>query len=47
MVKARPVLTVNQWLASVPAERRDAINAVRDAVNEHLPQEIARTEVNY
>jgi len=29
---------VNQWLASVPAERRDAINAVRDAVNEHLPQ---------
>jgi len=37
MVKERPVLTVKQWLASVPAERRDAINAVRDAVNEHLP----------
>lgn len=38
MVKERPTLTVNQWLASVPAERKDAINAVRDAVNEHLPQ---------
>src|SRR4051812_40438676 len=38
MVKERPVLTVDQWLASVPAERKDAINAVRDAVNEHLPQ---------
>lgn len=37
-MKRRPVLTVSQWLASVPAERRDAINAVRDAVNEHLPQ---------
>src|SRR3954469_19999017 len=37
MLKERPALTVNQWLASVPAERRDAINAVRDAVNEHLP----------
>ena len=37
MVKERPVLTVKQWLASVPAERKDAINAVRDAVNEHLP----------
>ena len=37
MVKERPVLTVNQWLASVPAERKDAINAVRDAVNDHLP----------
>ena len=38
MAKERPALTVNQWLASVPAERKDAINAVRDAVNEHLPQ---------
>jgi uncharacterized protein DUF1801 len=38
MVTKRPVLTVNQWLASVPAERKDAINAVRDAVNEHLPK---------
>ena len=38
MVKERPALTVNQWLASVPAERKDAINAVRDAVNEHLPR---------
>ena len=38
MVKERPALTVNQWLASVPAERKDAINAVRDAVNERLPQ---------
>jgi hypothetical protein len=38
MLKKRPVLTVNQWLASVPAERQAAINAVRDAVNEHLPE---------
>ena len=37
MVKVRPALTVDQWLASVPADRKDAINAVRDAVNEHLP----------
>ena len=36
-MKTRPVLTVSQWLASVPPERKDAINAVRDAVNEHLP----------
>lgn len=38
MVKERPTLTVNQWLASVPADRKGAINAVRDAVNEHLPK---------
>jgi Domain of unknown function (DU1801) len=38
MVKERPALTVNQWLASVPAERKDAISAVRGAVNQHLPQ---------
>jgi uncharacterized protein DUF1801 len=38
MVKKRPALTVNQWLASVPAERKDAINAVRDVVNEYLPK---------
>jgi hypothetical protein len=37
-LKERPPLTVNQWLASVPAERKDAINAVRAAVNENLPQ---------
>ena len=37
-LKERPALTVDQWLASVPAERKDAINAVRDAVNRHLPQ---------
>ena len=37
MVKTRPALTVSQWLASVPAERKDAIDAVRDAVNAHLP----------
>lgn len=37
MATKRPALTVSQWLASVPAERKDAINAVRDAVNEHLP----------
>ena len=36
-MKTRPVLTVSQWLASVPAERKDAINAVRATVNEHLP----------
>ncbi|HEX8851495.1 MAG TPA: DUF1801 domain-containing protein [Gemmatimonadaceae bacterium] len=30
-------LTVSQWLASVPAERRAAIEAVRDTVNAHLP----------
>ncbi|HET6899265.1 MAG TPA: DUF1801 domain-containing protein [Vicinamibacteria bacterium] len=29
---------MSQWLASVPAERKDAINSVRAAVNEHLPQ---------
>ena len=38
MVTKRPALTVSQWLASVPAERKDAIKAVRDVVNEHLPQ---------
>jgi hypothetical protein len=38
MVKERPALTVNQWLASVPAERRDAIDAVRDVVNLNLPR---------
>lgn len=38
MLKQRPVLTVDQWLASVPAERKDAINAVRDAVNKNLPR---------
>jgi hypothetical protein len=38
MVKERPALTVNQWLASVPAERKTAINAVRDAVNRNLPK---------
>ena len=42
-MKERPVLTVNQWLASVPAERRDAINTVRGVVNEHLPQGYAET----
>ena len=38
MLKKRPALTVSQWLESVPAERKDAINAVRDTVNKHLPQ---------
>ena len=37
MVTKRPELTVDEWLASVPADRRDAIDAVRAAVNEHLP----------
>ena len=36
MPERRP-LTVSQWLASVPAERRAAIDTVRDTVNEHLP----------
>jgi hypothetical protein len=43
MVKERPALTVKEWLASVPAERKDAINAVRDAVNEHLPRGFEET----
>lgn len=43
MAKERPALTVNQWLASVPTERRDAINAVREAVNERLPQGYVET----
>ena len=38
MVKSRPSLTVDQWLASVPDERKDAIDAVRDVVNQHLPE---------
>jgi hypothetical protein len=38
MLKKRPALTVAEWLASVPADRKDAINAVRDVVNAHLPQ---------
>ena len=38
MVTKRPALTVSQWLASVPAGRKDAIKAVRDVVNEHLSQ---------
>ena len=38
MLKERPALTVAQWLATVPAERKDAINAVRAAVNKRLPQ---------
>ena len=36
-MKKRAALTVNRWLASVRSERKDAINAVRDAVDEHLP----------
>lgn len=35
--KTRSPLTVAEWLASVPAERRDAIDTVRDIVNAHLP----------
>ncbi len=38
MPKERPALTVKQWLASVPAERKAAIKAVRDVVNENLPK---------
>jgi hypothetical protein len=37
-MKERPALTVNQWLSSVPPERRDAIDAVRDVVNARLPK---------
>lgn len=36
-------LTVSQWLASVPAERREAIDAVRDTVNRHLPEGYVET----
>ena len=43
MATKRPALTVSQWLASVPPDRKDAINAVRDAVNEHLPQGYVET----
>ena len=43
MVKERPALTVKQWLASVPAERKEAINAVRKAVNERLPRGYVET----
>jgi hypothetical protein len=35
--KERPPLTVQEWLASVPAERRRVIDAVRAVVNERLP----------
>jgi hypothetical protein len=38
MLKERPALTVKQWLASVPAERKDAIRRVRDVVNARLPE---------
>lgn len=34
----RPVLTVKQWLASVPAERKADIAAVRAAVKRRLPK---------
>ncbi len=37
-LKERPALTVKQWLASVPVERRGAIDAVRAAVNARLPK---------
>ena len=33
----RPALSVAQWHESVPPERREAIDAVRNAVNAHLP----------
>lgn len=38
MARQHPALTVDQWLASVPADRRDAIDAVRDVVNARLPK---------
>src|SRR5690349_12616375 len=37
-LKERQELTVKQWLASVPADRKDAINAVRKTVNRRLPK---------
>lgn len=37
-MNARPALTVQQWLASVPAERKEAIDIVRGVVNKHLPK---------
>jgi hypothetical protein len=36
--KERPALTVKQWLASVPAERKKAIDTVRAAINRRLPK---------
>lgn len=43
MLKRRPVLTVKEWLASVPAERKDAIRAVRKVVNDNLPDGYVET----
>jgi len=37
MLKERPALSVTQWLDSVPADRKAAIDAVRHVVNQHLP----------
>lgn len=32
-----PASTVDQYLAALPADRRDALNAVRKAINDNLP----------
>jgi len=35
--------TVEQYLAGLPEDRREAISAVRDVVNEHLPEGYVET----
>lgn len=37
-LKERPTLTVSEWLATVPADRKDAIDAVRKTINKRLPK---------
>ena len=37
-LKQRPRITVAEYLAAVPDERRAAIQAVRAVVNKHLPK---------
>lgn len=38
MAKERPELTVKEWLASVPAERKEAVDTVRTVINKNLPK---------
>ena len=34
--------TVAQYLAALPADRRAALSAVRNAINENLPEDMRR-----
>jgi hypothetical protein len=43
MLKTRPAQTVKEWLASVPADRKKAIDTVRATVNKHLPKGYVET----